>query len=150
MKVVTVGGKQYEIDGILYGTMPSWRLVKHDGQPVTHQLFNNLPDADKLALHEHVQQYIRKTAAYQAEVAARSAALARGEKLPDEGSGLLEPAQSIPPAPPTSATPPVAGEAPISAAYNISPYNTAAYNASPDPLLNRPALLARRHPNPDQ
>jgi len=76
MKVVTVSGKQYEIDGIPYGTMPSWRLVKHDGQPITHELFNDLPDADKRALHERVQQYIRETAAYQAEVAARSAALA--------------------------------------------------------------------------
>lgn len=56
--MVTVGGKQYEIGGIAYGTVPAWKLIKQDGQPMTHELFNKLPDADKRALTAHVQQHI--------------------------------------------------------------------------------------------
>jgi hypothetical protein len=144
MKVVAVGGKVYEIDGLPHGgTLPMWQLLRQNGQPMMPEMLDQLSDAEKRELDAKVQEYIRETAAYQAEVAARSAALARGEKLPDEGSGLLEPAQSFSPAPPTSATPPVAGEAAISAAYNTSPYNTAAYNGSPDPLLAEPSGPSR-------
>jgi len=144
MKVVTVGGKVYEIDGLPHGgTLPMWQLLRQNGQPMMPEMLDQLSDAEKRELDAQAQEYIRETAAYQAEVAARSAALARGEKLPDEGSGLLEPAQSFPPAPPTSATPPVTGEAAISAAYNTSPYNTAAHNASPAPILAEPSGPSR-------
>jgi hypothetical protein len=58
--IVTVGGKEYEIEGIAYGTVPAWKLIKRDGKPMTHELFDKLPDADKRALLEHVQQHINK------------------------------------------------------------------------------------------
>jgi hypothetical protein len=58
--IVTVGGKKYEIGGIAYGTAPAWKLIKQDGKPLTHELFDKLPDADKRALVEHVQQHINK------------------------------------------------------------------------------------------
>jgi hypothetical protein len=56
---VTVGGKEYVIEGwLLGGQVPAWKLIKQGGVPMTHELFNKLPDADKRALTEHVQQYI--------------------------------------------------------------------------------------------
>ena len=55
---VIVGGREYEIDGLAYGTVPAWRLIKQNEQPMTHELFDKLPDADKRALIGHVQQYI--------------------------------------------------------------------------------------------
>ena len=58
--IVTVDGKEYEIDGIAYGQLLPWRLIKHAGKPITQELFDKLPDADKRALFEHVQQYINK------------------------------------------------------------------------------------------
>jgi hypothetical protein len=56
--IVTVGGKEYEIAGVPYGTLPAWKLIKLDGKPMTKELFDTLPDADKRALFEHVQQHI--------------------------------------------------------------------------------------------
>jgi hypothetical protein len=99
MKVVTVGGKMYEIDGLPHGgTLPMWQLLRQNGQPMMPQMFDQLSDAEKRELHTHVQQYIRETAAYQGAVAARSAALSRGEKLPDEEPGLLTGEPPLPPA----------------------------------------------------
>jgi hypothetical protein len=57
--IVMVGGKNYEIGGLLYGTRPVWELLKHDGKPMTREQFDKLADADKHALHEHAQQYIK-------------------------------------------------------------------------------------------
>lgn len=59
--IVTVGGKKYEIGGIIYGTLPAWKLIKQDGNPMTGERFNKLPDADKRALVAHVQERIKKT-----------------------------------------------------------------------------------------
>jgi hypothetical protein len=57
--IVTVGGKEYVIEGILLGgQVPAWKLIKQDGKPMTHDLFNRLPDADKRVLTEHVQRHI--------------------------------------------------------------------------------------------
>jgi hypothetical protein len=57
--IVTVGSKEYVIEGLLLGgQVPAWRLIKHSGRPMTHNQFAALPDADKRALAEHVQQYI--------------------------------------------------------------------------------------------
>ena len=56
--IVTVGGKEYEIEGMVFGTLPAWKLIKQDGKPITHELFDKLPDADKRALMEHVQRHI--------------------------------------------------------------------------------------------
>ena len=58
---VTVGGKQYVIEGIAFGTVPAWKLIKQDGKPMTHEQFDKLPDADKHALMEHVQRHIRNS-----------------------------------------------------------------------------------------
>jgi hypothetical protein len=55
---VTVGGKEYEIGGIAYGTVPAWKLIKHGGNPMTKDQFEALADADKRALAAHVQQHI--------------------------------------------------------------------------------------------
>jgi hypothetical protein len=57
--VVTVGGKGYVIEGIAYGKVPAWKLIKQqDGTPMTHELFDRLPDADKRALAEYVQRHV--------------------------------------------------------------------------------------------
>ncbi len=54
---VNVSGKEYVIEELLLGgEVPAWKLIKQGGVPVTHELFNNLPEADKRALTEHVQQ----------------------------------------------------------------------------------------------
>lgn len=59
--VVTVGGRQYEIAGLLLGgQVPAWMFIKQDGQPMTHKLFDALPDADKRTLAEYVQRRINK------------------------------------------------------------------------------------------
>jgi hypothetical protein len=57
--IVTVGGNQYEIDGIPYGTVPTWKMIKQNGTPLTKEQFDNLPDSDKRSLHEHVQQHVK-------------------------------------------------------------------------------------------
>lgn len=57
--IVDVGGKQYEISGIAYGTVPAWKLIKIGGAPMTHQQFNNLSEAEKHALAAHVQAHLR-------------------------------------------------------------------------------------------
>ena len=57
--MVTVGGKQYEIDGIAFGTVPVWKLIIQEGKPITHEQFNALPDADKHTLFDYVNQYIK-------------------------------------------------------------------------------------------
>lgn len=57
--IVTVGGKQFEISGIAYGTVPAWKLIKHDGKPLTAEQFNQLPEADKRSLVEYVQRHIK-------------------------------------------------------------------------------------------
>jgi hypothetical protein len=60
--VVTVGGKQYAIDGwLLGGQVPVWRFIQHDGKPMTHETFSKLPDADQRELAEHVHRYIKTT-----------------------------------------------------------------------------------------
>ena len=56
--IVTVENSQYVIEGIAYGTMPAWKLIKRNGTPLTAEQFNGLPDADKQALATHVQQHI--------------------------------------------------------------------------------------------
>jgi hypothetical protein len=56
--VVNVGGKRYEIAGIMWGQLPAWRLVKLDGQPMTQSQFDGLPDQDKCVLARHVQRHI--------------------------------------------------------------------------------------------
>lgn len=58
--IVTVGGKQYEIEGILYGMRPAWELIKQDGKPMTGDRFNKLPETDKAELFEHVQEHLKK------------------------------------------------------------------------------------------
>jgi hypothetical protein len=56
--IVNVGGNEYVIEGVAFGKVPAWKLIKHDGKPMTHELFDKLPDADKHALMEHVQRHI--------------------------------------------------------------------------------------------
>jgi hypothetical protein len=56
--VVTIGGKQYVIEGVAYGRVAAWKLIKQDGKPMTLESFNKLPDADKHSLAQHAQQYI--------------------------------------------------------------------------------------------
>jgi hypothetical protein len=46
VKVVVVGGRQYEINGIPFGTVPAWQLIKQGGQPMTSERFAGLPEAD--------------------------------------------------------------------------------------------------------
>lgn len=58
--LVIVGGARYEIDGIVYGTVPVWRLIKQDGVPMTHETFDKLPDGDKQTLAAHVHQHIKQ------------------------------------------------------------------------------------------
>jgi hypothetical protein len=59
-RVVTVGGRQYEIDGIPFGTVPAWQLIKQSGQFMTSERFASLPEADQHELFAHVQQYVRE------------------------------------------------------------------------------------------
>jgi len=61
--LVTVGGREYEIGGIPYGQLPVWKLIKQGGQPMTHQMFEQLPEADKRALFDYVQQHIASLSA---------------------------------------------------------------------------------------
>jgi len=56
--IVNVSGQEYEIDGILMGQGPVWWLIKKDGQKMTGEQFNALPDADKDSLFNYVKQYI--------------------------------------------------------------------------------------------
>ena len=59
VKIVTVGSKQYEITGwLLGGARPVWHFIRQDGKPMTHELFNALPDADKKALADHVKRHV--------------------------------------------------------------------------------------------
>ena len=55
---VGVGGSTYEISGIPYGTVPVWKLIKKDGQALTHSSFDALPGPDKIALAGHVKTYV--------------------------------------------------------------------------------------------
>jgi hypothetical protein len=57
MKVM-VGGVEYEIGGIGFGTLPAWKFIKQEGKPMTHGSFDKLPDLDKRELFEHVQQHL--------------------------------------------------------------------------------------------
>jgi hypothetical protein len=58
--IVTVGGKEYVIEGLLLGgQLPAWKLIKQDGKPMTHESFDKLPAADKDALFQHVQQHLK-------------------------------------------------------------------------------------------
>jgi len=56
--IVKVADKDYEISGIAYGQVPAWKLIKHNGQPLTAAQFNALPDGDKRTLVAHVEQHI--------------------------------------------------------------------------------------------
>lgn len=58
--LVTIGNKQYLIEGMLLGgQLPAWMLIKYEGKQMTANQFNKLPDADKLELTRHVQQHIK-------------------------------------------------------------------------------------------
>ena len=55
---VTVGGTEYEIEGILHGTRPAWHLIKIAGTPMTSAQFLALPTAEQQALVAHVQRHL--------------------------------------------------------------------------------------------
>ena len=42
---VTVGGKDYDIEGIIWGTRPAWDLIKHEGKPMTRDEFLTIRNA---------------------------------------------------------------------------------------------------------
>lgn len=60
MVKITVGGKDYLVGGIIFGGKTAiWLFIKHgNGTPMKADEFNKLPDADKLALSEAVQQNV--------------------------------------------------------------------------------------------
>jgi len=55
---VTVGGKQYEISGGAYGSIPAWDLIKYDGKRMTGEQFRSLPVADQQELIEYIRKYL--------------------------------------------------------------------------------------------
>ncbi len=57
-KHVTVGGQEYVISGIMFGTRPAWDLISRAGKPIGREAFLALPDVDKQELASHVQQYL--------------------------------------------------------------------------------------------
>jgi len=61
MVKINVGGKDYLIGGILLGGQrPVWTFIKHsNGEPMKADEFNQLPEADRRALSEAVQQNVR-------------------------------------------------------------------------------------------
>lgn len=59
-ETVTVGGLDYVIRGIPFGTNPVWRLISKDGKELTGYEFMALSDADKEALAGAVEKYIGK------------------------------------------------------------------------------------------
>jgi hypothetical protein len=59
-ETITVGGKDYVISGIPYGTLPVWQMLSRDGKKLTGEEFMALPDADKDQLMAAVQGYIDK------------------------------------------------------------------------------------------
>jgi hypothetical protein len=56
---VSVGGVEYEVGGVPFGTLPVWRLLKVGGASMTAPQFDNLSDEDKQALAGHVQAYVK-------------------------------------------------------------------------------------------
>lgn len=57
---VNVGGREYQIDGIPFGSVPAWQMIKREGQPLTSEQWESLPTAEKDQLFAHVQAYINK------------------------------------------------------------------------------------------
>jgi hypothetical protein len=58
MMNVEVGGQKYEIGRAPRRTLPVWKLIKRDGEPMTGPEFESLPQSDKQALASYVRRHV--------------------------------------------------------------------------------------------
>lgn len=59
---VQVGGVVYELEGVLYGRMPSCSLRKAGGRPITQQDFDRLSANDRALLLGLIERHIAAVA----------------------------------------------------------------------------------------
>lgn len=55
---ITIDGRVYEIQGISFGSGPSWSLIKQDGEQMNHNTFAALPSTTQRKLTELAQQHL--------------------------------------------------------------------------------------------